>query len=147
MGFATASECRVCIVSIWKATGFPSSLSASRHVFAHTTWQDTSIPTVDSVTCVGKPETDFQVDKPQFEDMPGESGIWKKERKIHETILDLKLLGIVFFCYSAEWSEQENRKKKVCNNLNLKVNFDLIEFSSPSVFDFCIYVYIQTLQE
>lgn len=38
-------------------------------------------------------------------------------------------------------------EKKVCNNLNLKVNFDLIEFSSPSVFDFCIYLYIQAIQD
>lgn len=44
-----------------------------------------------------------------------------------------------------EWVRKE-KKKNVCNNLNLKVNFDLIEFSSPSVFDFCICLYIQALQ-
>lgn len=27
------------------------------------------------------------------------------------------------------------------------MNFDLIEFSSPSVLDFCIYLYIQALQD
>lgn len=99
--------------------------------------------------CVGKPETDFQVGRPQFVDIIEQSGIWKKERKIHESILDLKLLCEVLSCYSAEQTKQENqkKKKKVCNNLNLKVNFDLIEFSGPSVFDFCIYLYIQTLEE
>lgn len=44
-----------------------------------------------------------------------------------------------------EWVGKE-KKKNACNNLNLKANFDLIEFSSPSVFDFRIYLYIQALQ-